>query len=58
MRRAGKERGEQLGAGKVEKCYKITDNNLLYSTGNCYQYSIMTRMGREAKKTKESTVFK
>lgn len=21
MRRAGKERGEQLGAGKVEKCY-------------------------------------
>ena len=29
---------------------KITDKDLLYSTGNCTQYSVTTYMGRESRK--------
>ena len=30
--------------------YKITNKDLLYSTGNCTQYFVMTYMGKESKK--------
>ena len=30
--------------------YKITNKNLLYSTENCTQYSVMAYMGKESKK--------
>ena len=29
---------------------RITNKDLLYSTGNCAQYSVMTCMGKESKK--------
>jgi len=35
---------------KYTTIYKITNKDLLYSTGNSTQYSVKTCMGRESKK--------
>ena len=36
---------------------QITNKNLLYSTGNCTQYSVMTYMGKESKKMVQVNLF-
>ena len=35
----------------------ITIKNLLYSTGNSTQYSVMAYMGKESKKKKEEWIY-
>ena len=39
-----------LGLTYTHYIYKIINKDLLYSTGNCTQYSLMTYMGTESKK--------
>ena len=36
---------------------RVADKNLSYSTGNFTQYSVMTYMGKESKKTKSGYMY-
>ena len=36
---------------------QITNKNLLYSTGNSTQYSVMAQMGKESKKKKKEWIY-
>ena len=44
------EGGNILGLTKTHTIYKIDDKDLLYSTGNSIQYSVMAYIGKESKK--------
>ena len=39
-----------MGLTKTHTIYKIDDKDLLYSTGNSIQYSVMAYIGKESKK--------